>query len=59
MDEAFALGIVRIALGVFEDNRRAIDLYQKAGFVQEGLLRDATCIDGKFGDTIMMAVVRH
>lgn len=59
MAEAFALGIVRITLGVFAGNRRAIDLYRKAGFVQEGLLRDATCIDGKFGDMIMMAAIRH
>jgi RimJ/RimL family protein N-acetyltransferase len=57
--EAFANGFKRIALGVFADNARARALYLKAGFVDEGVLRDATCIDGKFGDLIMMAMVRR
>jgi RimJ/RimL family protein N-acetyltransferase len=29
------------------------------GFVEEGVLRDAICIDGKFDDLILMAMVRH
>jgi RimJ/RimL family protein N-acetyltransferase len=59
MQEAFATGIKRIALGVFADNSRARALYLKVGFIEEGVLRDATCIDGKFGDLIMMAMVRR
>ncbi len=59
MHKAFASGFKRVALGVFADNARARALYSKAGFVEEGVLRDAICIDGKFDDLILMAMVRH
>ena len=32
-------GLVKVALGVFPDNERAIAVYEHAGFVREGLRR--------------------
>ena len=52
-------GFKRIELDVYADNLRAIALYEKAGFVREGLLRDATLIDGVFRDAILMAIVER
>jgi RimJ/RimL family protein N-acetyltransferase len=52
-------GFKRIELDVYADNLRAIALYEKAGFVREGLLRDASLIDGVFRDAILMAIVER
>jgi RimJ/RimL family protein N-acetyltransferase len=41
-----------------EENARAIRCYEKAGFVHEGLLRQHRLIDGRFGNTLVMGVVR-
>ena len=49
-------GFSRVELTVHADNLRAIALYERIGFLREGLKRRATCIDGQFGDTIMMAI---
>ena len=43
-------GFKRIELDVYADNPRAIALYEKAGFVREGIVRDASLIDGVFRD---------
>ncbi len=47
----------RIYLRAFADNAQAIRSYEKAGFVQEGLLKDDVCIDGQYRDIIWMAAV--
>ena len=57
--EALRNGLIRIKLGVFSDNTRAIALYEKIGFVREGVLRDHVLIDGHYQDLIMMAMVRQ
>jgi RimJ/RimL family protein N-acetyltransferase len=49
-------GFRRVELAVHADNPRAIALYERIGFVREGIKRRATCIDGRFGDAIMMAI---
>lgn len=49
-------GFRRVELAVHADNPRAVALYERVGFVREGIKRRATCIDGRFGDTIMMAI---
>ncbi|MEQ1523438.1 MAG: GNAT family protein [Aestuariivirga sp.] len=49
-------GFSRVELTVHADNLRAIALYERIGFLREGIKRRATCIDGRFGDTIMMAI---
>jgi RimJ/RimL family protein N-acetyltransferase len=52
-------GFKRIELDVHADNPRAIALYEKAGFVREGIVRDASLIDGVFRDAILMAIVER
>ena len=49
-------GFSRVELTVHADNPRAVALYERVGFVHEGIKRRATCIDGRFGDAIMMAI---
>ena len=49
-------GFSRVELAVHADNRRAVALYERVGFARGGIKRHATCIDGRFGDTIMMAI---
>jgi RimJ/RimL family protein N-acetyltransferase len=50
-------GFHRVELHVHADNPRAIALYEKVGFVREGVARDAVRIDGRFVDSIGMAVI--
>ncbi len=59
LERAGAAGFVRIELAVHTDNARAIALYQKLGFVEEGVARDAVFVDGEYRDAIMMALVRR
>jgi RimJ/RimL family protein N-acetyltransferase len=49
-------GFNRVELTVYADNPSAIALYERVGFVREGIKRRAMCIDGRFGDAIMMAL---
>lgn len=48
----------RIYLRALAGNRQAIRSYEKAGFVQEGFLKDDVCIDGRYYDIVWMAAVR-
>ena len=48
-------GYVRIELTVRPENSRAIALYQKFGFENEGICRDAILVAGRYEDLIMMA----
>jgi RimJ/RimL family protein N-acetyltransferase len=57
LEQARRVGLVRIQLFVHADNPRAIALYRKVGFVEEGVLRDAAFMDGKFRDSLLMAKV--
>ncbi len=59
LERARCVGFIRIQLFVHADNPRAIALYRKVGFVKEGVLRDAVLMDGKFRDSLIMAVVDH
>jgi RimJ/RimL family protein N-acetyltransferase len=52
-------GFKRIELDVHADNPRAIALYERAGFVREGIVRDASLIDSVFRDAILMAIVER
>jgi putative acetyltransferase len=56
MDYADRWGhILRIELNVFADNTRAIALYERFGFVREGLLRKHALRDGRYVDSLVMA----
>lgn len=57
LEEARRQGFVRVELSAHADNARAIALYRKVGFVQEGVERDAICIDGRYCDIITMAII--
>ncbi len=47
----------RVWLQVFANNKRAIRAYEKAGFQQEGILRQACYISGNWIDLVLMAVL--
>jgi RimJ/RimL family protein N-acetyltransferase len=48
-------GLRKVALGVFPDNRRAIAVYERAGFVREGLRRMQYRSGDEFRDEVLMA----
>lgn len=47
--------LVRVELGVYTDNERAIHLYKKMGFEEEGIRRKAAIRNGTYADEIIMA----
>ena len=49
------LGLLRIELDVFADNRRAQALYERFGFVREGVRRCEALRDGVYVDGWLMA----
>jgi RimJ/RimL family protein N-acetyltransferase len=51
------VGLHRISLSVFAFNPRAKRVYEKCGFVQEGVARDALFWDGVWVDSINMSVL--
>jgi RimJ/RimL family protein N-acetyltransferase len=52
------LNLQRVFLRVYADNLRAQRAYQKAGFVEEGRLRQAVFKRGAYQDAILMSVLR-
>jgi len=48
----------RVYLNVLATNKAAIRIYEKAGFVREGQLRQAAHINGEYVDVVLMAVLR-
>jgi RimJ/RimL family protein N-acetyltransferase len=52
------LELNRIELTVDSENARGRRCYEKCGFVEEGLLRQHRFVEGKFGDTVVMSVLR-
>lgn len=53
------LDVRRLELSVFVDNHNAIRLYEKFGFVQEGILREFAFREGAYIDAYAMARLRH
>ena len=51
-------GMNRVWLSVLENNHRAINLYKKVGFIQEGIMRSAIFKDGKFENYILMSILK-
>lgn len=51
-------GIMRVELLTLESNKRAIALYERYGFVFEGIKKHSHLIDGKYENGYMMALVR-
>ncbi len=58
IDWARATGIItRLELHVFTRNERAIHLYEKMGFVSEGVQRKAFIKDGEYVDSMVMGLL--
>jgi RimJ/RimL family protein N-acetyltransferase len=53
------LNLNRVWLQVYEYNTRARRAYQRVGFRQEGVQRQERYAQGRFWDTILMAVLRE
>jgi diamine N-acetyltransferase len=53
------VGLNRIWLRVYETNQRGIRAYTKAGFVHEGIMRQARWQNGKFIHMHIMSVLRE
>ena len=52
-----ALGLHRVGLEVYAFNPRGLRAYEKAGFVHEGVRRDALRFDGEYVDSHLMSVL--
>lgn len=52
------LNLHRIYLNTFEYNLKAIDLYKKSGFKQEGIKRDHIYINGRYNSLICMGILK-
>jgi RimJ/RimL family protein N-acetyltransferase len=52
------LGLQRVQLHVFANNKPAIRAYEKAGMQHEGVLRSAAFIDGVRCDVLVMGILR-
>jgi RimJ/RimL family protein N-acetyltransferase len=52
------MNLNRMSLTVLASNERAIRLYRKLGFVQEGVFRQAQFRDGGYVDLVAMALLR-
>jgi RimJ/RimL family protein N-acetyltransferase len=48
-----------VSLQVLADDARAIGAYKRAGFVEEGRLRQQTWLRGRFHDELLMSVLRE
>ncbi|MBK3565890.1 GNAT family N-acetyltransferase [Streptomyces sp. MBT62] len=53
------LGLHRIQLEVYGHNHRARRVYEKVGFVVEGVRREAMLRDGEWVDDVLMAILDH
>ncbi len=49
----------RIWLHVYDDNARAIRAYEAVGFRREGVLRQGVYREGRYGDVIVMGLLRE
>jgi putative acetyltransferase len=61
IDYAVKMGSLRIELSVATNNKRAIGLYQKLGFVQEGLFKKFSYLKSEniYLDEIFMAWIKE
>ncbi len=60
IDFAFnKLNLHKILLEVISDNKKAIELYKKLGFLEEGILKEQFYFDGIYHDVVLMAYVKR
>lgn len=53
------LNLHRVQLHVWSDNAAGISIYRRAGFVEEGRLREAMRHDGRYFDFLVMGILDH
>jgi len=53
------LNLNRVWLHAYEYNERSIRVYEKVGFRKEGVLRQDNFREGRYWDTIIMAILRE
>ncbi|KAH8832524.1 acyl-CoA N-acyltransferase [Flagelloscypha sp. PMI_526] len=53
------LGYHRMGLHVFSGNMRAVELYRRLGFKEEGRVRETLYCDGKWQDEILMGLLER
>jgi RimJ/RimL family protein N-acetyltransferase len=53
------MNLNRVALQVYEYNQRGLRAYEKVGFRKEGVLRQENYREGRYWDTILMAMLRQ
>ena len=53
------MGLHRLQLGVAPFNLAGIRAYEKAGFVEEGRLRESVMHDGRWYDEVLMSILDH
>lgn len=53
------LNLHRVELGVLESNKRAIHLYEKCGFIREGLKREFCYKNGKFENLLIYSCLKN
>ncbi|MCM3711765.1 GNAT family N-acetyltransferase [Sporosarcina luteola] len=53
------LNLHRVSLRVFSLNKRAIHIYNKLGFIKEGVVRESLYRNGKWHDIIIMGVLKR
>ncbi|MCA9918737.1 MAG: GNAT family N-acetyltransferase [Anaerolineales bacterium] len=53
------LKLHRIELEVYDFNPRAQHVYEKVGFVREGVLRDALLWNGRYQNAILMSILEN
>lgn len=51
------LGLRRVELAAYGNNARALHVYEKAGFVVEGVRREVRMRDGEWTDEVLMAIL--
>ncbi|MCL2792172.1 MAG: GNAT family N-acetyltransferase [Spirochaetaceae bacterium] len=60
LDYAFnILNMHKVFLYVDAENHKALHIYKKLGFVQEGVLRRQFFVEGKYHDSIVMGIFRE
>lgn len=53
------MNLHRIDLEVFDYNARAVAMYERMGFVREGVKREALHWEDRFHDVIIMSMLKH
>lgn len=59
VQHCFDCGLSRIETDVLANNRRALALDKKCGFVQEGIFRESFQMENQFYDTVFLSILKR